>query len=153
MEGFWNEFDCDGCRCECPVLRPWGLGLHVGWLCTPEWEFRSATATGRGNISFQTFSESVTLTVRKNRHWFRSRFESISPSSSFSPRPGPILTSAVASPECSQMYLFPALRCDCRSPRTENFKRKFDWDKLELENVAIPQEVVQGGLAGDRRVN
>ena len=149
---FWNEFDCDDCRCECPVLISWGL--QVGWFCQciPGRRFWSARATGWGNISSQTFSESVILSVRRNRHWFWSRFECVSPSSSFSPGPGPILTSALATPECSQIYLFPALCCDCCSLRTEKFKRKsVSRDKLELENVAIPQEVVLSHPTTTRR--
>ena len=135
---FWCEFDRDGCGCKCPELTAWGP--QVGWFCNPEWGFWSATGTRWGNISFQAFSESVTLSVLRKRDWFRSRFESVSPRSSFSLRPGPIFTSALVTSECSQPYLFPSLCCDCCSPRAENFKRNFV--KIELENVAIPQEVV-----------
>ena len=136
---FWEEFDREGSGCKCLVLVT--RGPHIGWSCIPDWGFWSATMIGWGNISSQAFSESVTLSVRRNRDWFRSRFESVSPSSSFSPRPGPTLTSAT--PECSHMYLFPALRCDWCSPRAENFKRTFvSCDKFEQANVAIPQEVV-----------
>ena len=128
---FWDDFDFDGCGCGCPVFITWGL---------PEWE----------NISSQTFSESDTLSVRMNRHWFRSRFESVSPSSSFSPRPGPTLTSATF--ECSHINLLPALRGNCCLPRAENSKRNFDFrDKLVWENVVIPQEVVLSHPTTTRR--
>ena len=100
VDGWWygldgmvgDEFDHDGCGCECDLII-WGL--QVCWFCQciiPGRWFLSATSAWWRKFSSQTFSESVTLSVRRKRRWFLNRSESVPP------RPGPILTSALATP-------------------------------------------------------